>query len=66
MKKVRRRQKVCKKCRIFVESEVCPICNGNNFSSVWKGMVIINNPSRSEIAKLLGIKQKGKYAIWVK
>ena len=60
------REKVCRTCRLFVEGNVCPLCNGTNFSRSWKGMVIIKNPAESEIAKTLGITTKGKYCLWVK
>ena len=60
------REKVCRTCRLFVEGNVCPLCNGTNFSRSWKGMVIIKNPVESEIAKTLGITTKGKYCLWVK
>ena len=64
--RMRDKRKVCKNCKIFVEGNVCPICGKSDFSRMWKGLVIVNDPAASEIAKLLGIKVKGKYAIWVK
>jgi len=60
------RGKVCRSCRLFVDGNSCPLCNGTNFSRSWKGMVIIKNPAESEIAKTLGITTKGKYCLWVK
>jgi RNA polymerase subunit RPABC4/transcription elongation factor Spt4 len=60
------REKVCRNCRLFVKSDSCPICNESNFSRSWKGMAIINDPTGSEIAKVLGVKMKGKYCLWVK
>lgn len=56
-------KKVCKTCKIFVEGNKCPVCNNNQFSTSWKGRIIILNPEKSEIAKKLGIKRKGAYAI---
>jgi len=55
--------KVCKKCKIFIEHDKCPICQGTQFTEAWKGRVIIINPEQSEIARKLQIKQKGAYAI---
>jgi DNA-directed RNA polymerase subunit E" len=58
-------KKVCKKCKIFVEGDKCPICKSNQFSETWKGKIIILDPENSEIAKKIGIKQKGEYALKV-
>ncbi len=60
------REKVCRNCRLFVKGDSCPLCNESNFSRSWKGMVIVNDPEGSGIAKNLGIKARGKYCIWVK
>ncbi len=58
--------KVCKKCKIFVEGDKCPICQGNQLSDGWKGKLIVFDAEKSEIANKMGIKQKGYYAIKVK
>jgi DNA-directed RNA polymerase subunit E" len=58
-------QKVCKKCKIFVSGSKCPKCGGTEFSDSHKGKVVILNPEESEVAKELGIKEKGTYAIKV-
>ena len=58
--------KVCKKCKLFVEGSECPICKGNQFSTVWQGQINILDPIRSEIAKKLEITHKGKYALKVR
>jgi RNA polymerase subunit RPABC4/transcription elongation factor Spt4 len=63
---MRERGKVCRNCRLFVEGDVCPLCNESNFSRSWKGMVIINDPEGSAIAKTIGVTKKGKYCLWVK
>lgn len=56
-------KKVCKKCKIFVEQDKCPLCQGTNLTEAWKGKMIILKPEESEIAKKLNIKVKGTYAI---
>ncbi len=58
-------KKACKKCKILVDGNVCPICKGNQFSDNWKGRLIIINPEKSEIAKKVGINVKGEYAVKV-
>ena len=59
-------KKVCKKCRLFVEGSVCPLCKGNQFSDNWKGRLYIFDVPKSEIAKKIGATEKGEYAIKVK
>ena len=60
------KEKVCRNCKRFVQGTICPVCNAASFSRTWKGMVVINDPSASEVAKLLGIVTPGKYCLWVK
>ena len=59
-------KKVCKKCKLFVKGDVCPLCKGNQFSTNWKGKLIKLDPNESIIAKKLGITAKGEYAIKVR
>ncbi|MFH0890325.1 MAG: transcription elongation factor subunit Spt4 [Candidatus Aenigmatarchaeota archaeon] len=59
-------EKVCRNCRRFVKESVCPVCKGTSFSWSWKGILIINDPSDSVIAKHMGITAPGKYCIWMK
>ncbi len=59
-------KKVCKKCKIFVEKDKCPICGGHDFVNSWKGRIVILNLEKSEIAKKLDIKREGEYAIKTK
>jgi len=60
------KKKVCKQCRIFVDGDACPICKNANFSTNWKGRLAVLDPEKSEIAKKVGLKQKGEYAIKVR
>ncbi len=60
------KKKVCEKCKIFVEGDRCPICNGTDFVYTWKGMVFIINTEKSEVAKKGGFPRAGEYAIKVK
>ncbi|ADG13720.1 transcription elongation factor subunit Spt4 [Methanocaldococcus infernus] len=57
--------RACIKCKYLTEEKECPICKSPT-SEKWIGLLIILDPEKSEIAKLLGIKVKGKYAISVK
>lgn len=59
-------KKVCKSCKIFVEGEECPICKKNQFSTNFQGVIAVTDPNKSEIAKIMGFKAKGEYAIKVR
>lgn len=59
-------KKVCKKCRIFVEGQECPLCRNSTFTETWKGRITILDAGKSEIAKKVGIDVKGEYAIKVR
>lgn len=59
-------RKVCRKCKLFVEKDVCPICKGNQFSDNWKGRMYILDAEKSEVAKNVGLNVKGEYAVKVK
>ena len=60
------KKKACKKCKIFVEGNECPICKGNKFSTNWQGRINVIDPENSDIAKKIEIKVKGEYAIKVR
>jgi DNA-directed RNA polymerase subunit E" len=60
------KKKVCKNCKLFVEGQECPICKGNQFVTNWKGRIAVLDAERSEIAKKIGLKVKGEYAIKAK
>ena len=60
------KKKACKKCKIFVDGNECPICKGKQFSTNWQGRLNILDAERSMIAEKIGIKVKGEYAIKVR
>ncbi|HLD01105.1 MAG TPA: transcription elongation factor subunit Spt4 [Candidatus Nanoarchaeia archaeon] len=60
------KKKVCKKCKLFVEGDTCPICKSANFSTSWQGRVYITDTENSLIANKMGLKLKGEYAIKVR
>ncbi len=59
-------RKVCKHCRMFVDADTCPVCKRQQFTTNWKGRIIVLNPEKSEIAKKIGATVKGEYAIKVR
>ena len=60
------KKKVCKRCKIVVDEDKCSICHGTSFSQTWQGRLFVLEPGKSEIAKKVGIGQKGEYAIKVR
>jgi len=60
------KKKVCKKCKLFVEGNECPICKGTQFSTNWQGRLAIIDANKSIIAKKIGLTSKGEYAIKVR
>ena len=60
--------KACLKCKLLVlpKVEICPHCGSRDFTDDWEGMIIITNPSKSELANLLNIDKPGKYALKVR
>lgn len=60
------KKKACKRCRLFVEGNTCPVCATTSFSTSWQGRLYIADAERSMIAEKVGIKVKGEYAIKVR
>lgn len=59
------KKKACKKCKIFVEGDECPVCKESNFVTNWKGRINVLDANKSNVAKKVGIAVKGEYAIKV-
>lgn len=59
--------RACKNCRyiIYTNDKTCPKCQGE-LSEKFSGIVIILDPERSEIAKVVEVNAIGSYAIKVK
>lgn len=58
--------KACKNCRFISNGPVCPNCKSTNLSDDWSGLVMILDPSRSDVAKRMGITAAGRYALRVR
>ncbi|MEK6917271.1 MAG: transcription elongation factor subunit Spt4, partial [Nanoarchaeota archaeon] len=52
--------------KVYVEGVTCPQCKGNQFATVHQGKLNILDANKSFIAKQIGIKEKGRYAIKVR
>ncbi len=60
------KKKACKKCKLFVEGDVCPSCKGNSFTTSWQGRLYVGDVENSLIAKNTNTKIKGEYTIKVR
>lgn len=60
------KEKVCRKCKMFVDAAVCPVCKGNQFTNIFQGKLNILDANKSYIAKQIGIIEKGRYAIKIR
>ncbi|MGV8151108.1 MAG: transcription elongation factor subunit Spt4 [Candidatus Woesearchaeota archaeon] len=60
------KKKACKKCKLFVDGELCPICKKNQFSTSWQGRAYFMDVQKSTIAQKIGVELKGEYAIKVR
>jgi len=58
-------KKACKNCKMIYEEDKCPNCDSQESTDSWKGKIVVLN-EESEIAKKMGIKKKGTYAIKTK
>jgi DNA-directed RNA polymerase subunit E" len=59
------KKKACKRDKLFVDGDECPICKGNQFVLNWKGRITIMDAQHSDIAKKIGVNLAGEYAIKV-
>jgi DNA-directed RNA polymerase subunit E" len=55
----------CRKCKALTTGKVCPVCNSTDLTSKWSGLIIILDPEKSQIAKILNLKASGRYAVEV-
>ncbi len=57
--------KACKSCRTITDQAKCPRCGGE-VSREWQGYLVVIDPEKSEIARKMGIRDAGRYALRVK
>ncbi|MEA2089861.1 MAG: transcription elongation factor subunit Spt4 [Thermoproteota archaeon] len=59
-------EKACRECHLIFHGSVCPRCKTSTLSDDFSGLVIILNPKDSAIAKVMEVKEKGRYALRVR
>jgi len=55
----------CRKCKALTSGKICPVCSSIDLTSRWSGLIIVLDPEKSKVAKMLNLKSKGRYAIEV-
>ncbi|MFQ5711205.1 MAG: transcription elongation factor subunit Spt4 [Candidatus Geothermarchaeales archaeon] len=61
-----RHMKACKTCKYLIpKGNVCPVCGSTSLSSSWYGYVYVIDVN-SQIAKIIGAKTEGGYAVVVR
>ncbi|MCK4478727.1 DNA-directed RNA polymerase subunit E'' [Candidatus Bathyarchaeota archaeon] len=59
-------EKACRECHTLTTGALCQKCKTATLSDDFSGLVIIIDPEESEIAKVMEIKEKGRYALRVR
>jgi DNA-directed RNA polymerase subunit E" len=55
----------CTKCRYLTTETTCPVCGSRDLSPNWSGLLYVLDPEKSELAKMIGAKVPGRYAVKV-
>jgi DNA-directed RNA polymerase subunit E" len=58
--------KACRTCKVITNVNVCPVCKGSELSEDFLGFIIILNPSKSQLAEKMKIKEAGQYALKIR
>jgi DNA-directed RNA polymerase subunit E" len=57
-------EKACKNCRLIIaQGETCPLCGSTALTNKWSGYIVVLNVEKSDLAKKLGVKVNGTYAL---
>jgi DNA-directed RNA polymerase subunit E" len=59
-------EKACATCHLITKGNTCPKCKTSSLSDDFSGIVIVFDPEGSAIAKIMNIKEKGRYALKVR
>ena len=59
-------EKACRQCNTITKESVCPNCKSTNLSDDYSGVIIILDPEESNIARLMKVTKKSKYALRVR
>jgi DNA-directed RNA polymerase subunit E" len=57
------KEKACKQCKAIYEGAKCPKCGHTEGNEHFTGRVDVIDAGKSELAKKIGVSEKGVYAI---
>jgi DNA-directed RNA polymerase subunit E" len=60
------KKKVCKKCKLFYDGPICPMCKESHMATSWQGRINIIDANKSLIAQKLEVTVKGEYVLKVR
>ena len=52
------REMACRKCKRVTTEKVCPACKSSDLTPDWNGVVLVVDPTNSEISKTLALLKK--------
>mgnify|MGYP001177404011 FL=1 len=55
-----------KECHLILDEKSCPRCPDADVSREWQGFIEVLDPEMSELAKEMGIRTPGRYALRVR
>ena len=59
-------ERACRDCKMITTKSRCPNCGSDRLSKDFTGMIIILDPEGSEVARIMGIRKPGAYALRVR
>lgn len=60
------KKNICRKCKLFTDEDLCPICKKDSFTQSFQGRIHFLDIKKSRIAKEMDIPMNGEYAIKVR
>lgn len=60
------KKKVCRKCKLFTEEDLCPLCKKDSFANTFQGRIHFLNVKKSRVAQEMDVTMNGEYAIKVR
>ncbi|RLI44447.1 DNA-directed RNA polymerase subunit E'' [Candidatus Bathyarchaeota archaeon] len=59
-------EKACRECHLISYGNICPNCKSSGLSDDFSGLIIIFDVEGSAIARVMKVKEKGRYALRVR
>jgi DNA-directed RNA polymerase subunit E" len=59
-------EKACRECHLISYGNICPNCKASGLSDDFSGLIIIFDVEGSAIARVMKVKEKGRYALRVR